>query len=397
MTRSGLPFLRTISMTIQPLTLIIADVNAAYRKVLSDVMVDFEDVRIVGTVGSGDMLLAHLKRKSVDLIILSMLSGSESGVDILGRILKRYPEIQVLMVSGSYTDDTDSAVKALEMGAIDVLPKPDANDTDSLREFRLRVVPILGLLKSRKTIRSFKLSDRPKAERQKAKDKTAVAVKGPSPAVEKQFPSILSKIEGIAIASSTGGPNALVEVIPSFPKDLGVPVFIVQHMPPHMTASLALSLDKKAALRVKEARQGEIVEPNNVYLAPGGKHMTIKMRKNAAANVPVRTVVLNDDPPVNSVRPAADVLFASLTEVFEGTILSIIMTGMGSDGLNGVRSMKQKRCICITQSEETCVVYGMPRAVDLQGLSDISLPLDHIAAEVVALLRGGLYPASGIK
>ncbi|HLO65401.1 MAG TPA: CheB methylesterase domain-containing protein, partial [Holophaga sp.] len=195
-----------------------------------------------------------------------------------------------------------------------------------------------------------------------------------------------SRFDVVAIGVSTGGPNALAEVIPHLPADLGVPVLVVQHMPPFFTASLAEHLAKASRLAVSEAIEGEPVLPNHVYIAPGGKHMTV--RRMGGAEGPA-IVGLNENPPENSCRPSVDVLFRSVAAQYEGNILGVVMTGMGSDGCEGVRAMKRRGCHVLTQSEDTCVVYGMPLAVDEAGLSDEQVPLPRLASRIAYLVSSG--------
>jgi two-component system chemotaxis response regulator CheB len=185
---------------------------------------------------------------------------------------------------------------------------------------------------------------------------------------------------------STGGPNALAEVIPLLPARLKVPVLLVQHMPPVFTASLADHLAKRSQVTVREAAEGEAIVPGTVYIAPGGRHMVVR---RSPAGVP--TVGLNDSPPENSCRPSVDVLFRSVAAHYEGNVLAVVMTGMGNDGREGVRALKRKGAHCITQSAETCVVYGMPLAVDEAGLSDERIPLPRLAERIVQL--AGTRPA----
>jgi two-component system chemotaxis response regulator CheB len=191
-----------------------------------------------------------------------------------------------------------------------------------------------------------------------------------------------SGFDVIAIGISTGGPNALSELIPALPKELGIPILIVQHMPPVFTASLANTLNKKSALHVKEAEDQEAILPDTVYIAPGGRHMTIK--KNAGNQ---SIIALTDDAPVNSCRPSVDVLFRSVPAAYGAKVLSIIMTGMGNDGLAGVRALKEIGCYSLTQSADTCVVYGMPRAVDEQGISDEQVALSNLPKRIMELIR----------
>ncbi|MBP1627983.1 MAG: hypothetical protein H6Q00_2458, partial [Holophagaceae bacterium] len=202
----------------------------------------------------------------------------------------------------------------------------------------------------------------------------------------------LGQIEVVGIGVSTGGPNALTEVIPHLPADFPVPVLVVQHMPPSFTASLADHLDRRSPLRVCEAREGERIEVGNVYIAPGGKHMVVRRHEIPGTNTFQRIIGLNENPPENSCRPSVDVLFRSLAAHYEGSVAAVIMTGMGNDGCEGVRTLKRRGCRCLTQSAETCVVYGMPMAVDEAGLSDEQVPLDLLAQRLVRLVRNGGTP-----
>jgi len=179
----------------------------------------------------------------------------------------------------------------------------------------------------------------------------------------------------ILIAVSTGGPRALETIIPALRPDISVPILIVQHMPPHFIETLAGRLNTKSGLRVKVAEDGEKISGGTVYLAPGGVHM----RLNAD-----NELYLDDSPPLNGVRPAADALFESIAEDFSGTrVLAVVLTGMGQDSLRGLLKLKDKtECYCLAQSEKTCVVYGMPRAVIEDGLADRILDLDEMAHEI---------------
>jgi two-component system chemotaxis response regulator CheB len=194
-----------------------------------------------------------------------------------------------------------------------------------------------------------------------------------------------SKAEIIAIGISTGGPNALAKVLPMIPGDIGVPILIVQHMPPMFTQSLAKSLAAKCAISVKEARQGEPILPNTALIAPGGKQMKIV----AGADGKTRVVKITDDPPENSCRPSVDYLFRSVAQHYMGRATGVIMTGMGSDGTRGLQQMKQNGAAIIAQDEATCVVFGMPKAAVETGLADAVLPLDQIADKIVKTVRVG--------
>lgn len=184
----------------------------------------------------------------------------------------------------------------------------------------------------------------------------------------------------VAIAVSTGGPAALMRVLPLLPAGLEAPVLVVQHIPPDFTQVLVTSLRDSCLLRVKEAQAGELLTPGTVYIAPGGIHMEVRP---AGDGSPGRgRVALNDGPPENSCKPAADVLLRSLPGVYGARVLAVVMTGMGSDGLKGVTDIKRAGGRCLTQARDDCTVYGMPRVVDEAGLSDFKVPLAHLAAAI---------------
>ena len=191
----------------------------------------------------------------------------------------------------------------------------------------------------------------------------------------------------VGIGVSTGGPNALAELIPRLPADFPVPILLVQHMPPLFTASLAETLDQKSKVTVREARDGETVAPGCVYIAPGGKHMVVRRLPDNKGGGSVVIIGLNENPLENSCQPSVDVLFRSLAAQYEGNMLAVVMTGMGNDGCDGVRAMKRRGCLCLTQSEASCIVYGMPLSVDEANLSDEQVPLDRLADRITYLVQ----------
>jgi two-component system chemotaxis response regulator CheB len=201
-----------------------------------------------------------------------------------------------------------------------------------------------------------------------------------APAGPRQAPDL------VLIGTSTGGPNALARIIPQLPAALPAPVLVVQHMPPLFTSSLAEQLARKSAVAVREARHGEPLAPGTVLLAPGGRHMTVAAAPDARGPRDWQ-VQINDDPPVNSCRPSVDVLFQSVAAQARAAVVSVIMTGMGADGLDGVARLKRRHGYVLAQDADSCVVYGMSRAVIEKGLADEVLPLDRIGARIVELLQ----------
>ena len=209
------------------------------------------------------------------------------------------------------------------------------------------------------------------------------AAPAPAPAA----PAVLSvsrrtgKSKAVAIGISTGGPNALTKMLPQLPR-LGVPIFIVQHMPPLFTKSLAESLDAKCQYAVREAENNEIVRPDVIYIAPGGKHMRV-----ATGAGGTKIVQVTDDPPENNCKPAVDYMFRSVAREYGALSTGVIMTGMGGDGTLGLKVLKSFGAVTIGQDEESCVVYGMPKMAVEAGVVDVVAPLQMIASEIIRTVR----------
>lgn len=351
-----------------PIKALIVDDTVTYRKILSDILSEMPDLEIVGTAPNGVIALRKIALQPVDIVLLDLFMPEMDGIETLKHIRKDYPKTKVVMVSSGNPTDIKDTISALELGAIDFIQKPSqANqqaNVDILKKEISRVLHIFPLKMDTKVLSGA----------------TPQPVKPAGPSLFKTLKP--AHVDILAVGVSTGGPEALHKFIPFLPEYLSVPVLLVQHMPPFFTQSLAESLAKKSKVKVVEAKEGEIIVKGTVYIAPGGRHMTV-MTKDSK-----NMIALNDGPPENSCRPSVDVLFRSVASVYsQGTVLSLIMTGMGADGLNGVRTLKRKNCFSITQSESTCVVYGMPRAVDEAGLSDLSVPLPELAEQVSKLIH----------
>jgi two-component system chemotaxis response regulator CheB len=361
-------------MTSTPVKILIVDDTVTYRSILSRVVEGIPGVEVMGTAVNGKIALAKLCQNPADLVLLDIEMPEMDGLEVLKVIRSQYPKIDVVMISGMSKSSANITIRALEAGAIDFIPKPEGHNLhDSEQVLKQKLLPIIKLWMTRKELNKTTPQSTPNLH----PTPQAIANSGLFPQ-----PKIFPKLGVVAIGVSTGGPVALQEVIPKLPADLGVPVLIVQHMPPLFTSSLAESLTKKSKLPVKEAEDGELVKPNIVYIAPGGRHMLVRQSGNAIR------IVLNDQPPENSCRPSVDVLFRSVASVYQSNMLAVIMTGMGSDGLQGVRAMKRSgTCFCLSQNEQSCVVYGMPRAVDEAGLSDERTELSNLAERIMSLVK----------
>ena len=350
-----------------PIKALIVDDTVTYRKILSDILSGIPEIEVIGTAPNGVIALKKIALQPVDIVFLDLFMPEMDGIETLKNIRKDFVKTKAVMVSSGNPSDVRSTISALELGAIDFIQKPALSNQQANIDFlKKEITRVLNLFPFRR----------------EAKPVPSAAFQPVKPVMPVSKTLKPAHVDVFVIGVSTGGPEALHKFIPFLPASLSVPVLLVQHMPPVFTSSLADSLSKKSKVKVVEAKEGDIVEKGTVYIAPGGRHMTVMSRD-------LRNVIaLNDGPPENSCRPSVDVLFRSVASVYsQGSILSLIMTGMGSDGLNGVRALKRKNCYSITQSESTCVVYGMPRAVDEAGLSDLSVPLPELAEQVSKLIH----------
>ena len=359
----------------EPLKIFIVDDSSLFRRILSLSVQGLPMPTVVETAPSGPIALKKFPAFNPDIMLLDIEMPEMNGVELLKEILKTHPRIKFILISGTTSRSADITIEGLTSGASDFIEKP----THSTIEENT------SELKNRLTDLFIQLSGKIRA-RGALGSSTALAAAAAKPALTRKPPSILpNRVRMVGIGISTGGPNALEKVLPAIPENFPVPIVIVQHMPPLFTASLAQSLDKRAKLKVCEAKDGQEMLPGNVYIAPGGIHTTV--HQQTLLGTPKLVIRLNDGPPVNSCKPAVDVLFHSLARVTGPNTLALVMTGMGQDGLDGVAEIKKQLGYCLTQSEETCVVYGMPAAVDHANLSDERVPLEKIANRIQEIVN----------
>jgi two-component system chemotaxis response regulator CheB len=371
-------------MDDQKIRVFAVDDTVVYRRILADVVEGLEEAELVGTAPNGRLALARLEQMPVDLVLLDVEMPEMDGMATLRQIRRRFPAVSVVMVSGANLSSAEITMRCLEQGALDFLHKPDGADPGANREaLRARLRPLLRHVRTRASLRRD-----PAPAPARLPVRTPIPPPPvPTPPAPARMAETPSRFDVVAIGISTGGPTALQDVIPRLPADFPVPILLVQHMPPAFTASLAEHLDQRSKLTVREARDGEPLRPGRVFIAPGGRHMVVRRLPDPDGGPGELIVGLNDNPPENSCRPSVDVLFRSLAAQFDGNLLAVVMTGMGSDGCEGVRAMKRRGCLCLTQTEDTCVVYGMPMAVDEAGLSDQQVSLGRIADRIVQLVR----------
>ncbi len=359
------------------LKVLVVDDTVVYRKIVSDVLAEFPNVEVVGTAHTGKAALMKIKSLQPDLLTLDIEMPEMNGLQVLEALQKNAPDIGAVMLSTLTREGGTMTMRALDLGAFDFIPKPQSG---TMAENKLAVKNALGpILKAFQRSRDIrKLLTRNESTGQPMAGVKRLAPTAPRPIAGKRtgYSSI------VAIGISTGGPNALALMLPMLPDNIGVPVVVVQHMPPMFTQSLAASLDNKCKLTVREASDGEPLEANVVYIAPGGKQMKIV----AGADGKKRVVKITDDPPENSCKPSVDYLFRSVADHYIGRSTGVIMTGMGSDGTLGLEHMKKNGAVSIAQDETSCVVYGMPKEAIQSGHVDVVAPLNRIAKEILKTL-----------
>lgn len=370
-------------MTTEPIRALVVDDTSLYRKLLSDVLHQIEGIEVIGTANNGTIALAKVAQTHPDVLTLDVEMPGMDGLETLRRLRDVAPQVGVIMVSAHTTHGAKVTMEALDLGALDFITKPEGkNPAQNIADLRRQLYPLLSTFRTRKQVKSLLRSPNSPVSRRPAAGPEAGS---PLPLpIEQAIPQRLpgapasGRIEIVAIGISTGGPQALAQLIPKLPGHLGVPIVVVQHMPPMFTAALAESLDRKSALTVVEGQHEQILAPNTVYIAPGGKQMKI-VRQGAQQH---SCLLITDDPPENHCKPSVDYLFRSIAQGYGNRALGVIMTGMGADGTLGLRLMKRQGATVLAQDETSCVVFGMPMEAIKAGVVDAIIPLDQLATAV---------------
>jgi len=353
---------------------LVVDDSAFMRKAISMMLESDPDIKVVGMGHDGAEGVELVKKLKPDIVTLDIEMPRMDGLTALKHIMAESPTL-VMMVSSLTTDGASATLDALQLGAVDFIPK-------QLSFVALDIVKIKDeLLKKIKHI----ASNRQKLLRQyRSQTKTIF-----TSSIDKKDrykpppPSLLTctgrrEMNIVAIGASTGGPPALQAIIPRLPKNLPVPVMIVQHMPSTFTKSLADRLNSLSQISVKEAENGEQLDAGTVYIAPGSQHMTVSRSSSSYR------VALSDEPSDTLHKPAVDVMMYSVANVYTSKALGVILTGMGHDGLEGLKALKLRGGKVLAQNEESCVVYGMPRSVVENNLADKVVHIDKMANEIMA-------------
>jgi two-component system, chemotaxis family, protein-glutamate methylesterase/glutaminase len=347
---------------MKKIRVLVVDDSVVIRRLLTDILSQDPEIELAGTASNGRLALAKLSQLNPDLVTLDIEMPEMDGLETLPALRKIYPKLPVIMFSTLTSRGATSTLDALALGATDYVTKP-ANVGSVSAGMQCVKDQLLPKIKA--------LCPFNKPVMLTAPIRPVVRAAGALP-----VPRVPKSYGVLAIGSSTGGPQALTSVLKQLPGTLPVPVVIVQHMPPVFTKHLADRLNQESDLTVIEARGGETLQPRCVYIAPGDCHLELRRE-----GIAVKTVITHG-PPENSCRPAVDVLFRSVANVYGASSLAVILTGMGQDGLRGAEEIARTGGTIFAQDEASSVVWGMPRAVAEAGLANKILPLSSIALEI---------------
>jgi len=396
----------------QPLRVMIVDDSSVVRGLLTRLLETQPDVEVASSVSDGQMAINALRRTPVDVVILDIEMPRMDGLTALPLLLEAKPGVQIIVASTLTEKNAEISLKALERGAADYLTKPtSAHGLGSMEAFNRQLVEKVIALgyanrdadrpagkpsapprriapspdykpSSRPSSRQYRPSVRPGRPKVRVIERSTKEMDDARIFTKAEPKEIVLRAAGktrpeiITIGSSTGGPQALFQVLRDIGANPGVPILITQHMPPTFTKILAEHASRASGLPCKEAEDGEPLERGRVYIAPGDYHMLLKVRND-------RTVIaINQDPPVNFCRPAVDPMLRSVVELYGSRILNVILTGMGSDGMLGSQAIVDAGGTVIAQDELTSIVWGMPGAVATRGLCSAVLPIDQIGGHV---------------
>lgn len=344
---------------------LVVDDAVVVRRMVTDVLSSDPEIEVVGGAANGRIALAKITQVNPDLITLDIEMPEMDGLTTLAEIRKLYPFLPVIMFSTLTERGAGATLDALSLGASDYVTKPANVGSVAVAMQRIKdeLIPKIKTFCGRPAAQEF--SPAPRARRPASAPLRAARITSPP------------RLEVVAIGVSTGGPNALADLLPGLPTGFPLPVVITQHMPPLFTKLLADRLASRCPLQVAEAVPGALVRPGDAWIAPGDYHMVFE---RSEAGVRLKT---HQAPPENSCRPAVDVMLRSAVEAWGGGVLAVILTGMGKDGLRGCELVKEAGGQVLAQDEPSSVVWGMPGFVAQAGLADRVLPLKLIAEEIV--------------
>ncbi|MBN2342516.1 MAG: chemotaxis-specific protein-glutamate methyltransferase CheB [Deltaproteobacteria bacterium] len=357
---------------------LVVDDTSLYRKILNDVLSTFPEVTEIQTAPNGSVALRKAMAFRPDAITLDYEMPDMNGLEVLHKLQKLGIKSEYIMISAHTPQGAAIAIDAMDLGAIDAIAKPEGRNIEqNIQSLKSQLIPIMAAVKTRLTINGAKFQAQSAPQKQQLQQLQNYA-KIHTVAGKSKRPKI------IAIGASTGGPKALTTVLTQLPQSLDVPVVITIHMPRAFTGQLADTLNKKCEVNVVEAQNGMKLEKGVVHIAPGGE----QMRVAPGSIVGTHIIELTDDPPEHNCKPSVDYLFRSVAKEYGAAAIGVILTGMGYDGVAGMKLMKLQGASTIAQNEETCVVFGMPAKAIEDGIVDHIMPIDTLHTKILKVMNG---------
>ncbi len=343
---------------MKKIKVLVVDDSSVIRKVISEILAKDPEIEVVGMAKDGKEAIEKAEELLPDVVTLDIEMPVMDGLSALKILRQKVPRSKVIMFSSLTQEGAKATIEALSLGAYDFVPKPSTRSfLESIKKIELDLLPKIKSIVPLKEIKPIL----------KPRDSFLEVKKG-------SF-----KVCGVGV--STGGPQTLMEIFSKLPKGFPVPILVVQHMPPIFTRYLAERLNSISPLEVKEAEQGELVKDGVVYIAPGDYHMEVKKEGTRVR------IFLHQGPLRNHCRPAVDELFESLAEIYNGYVLALILTGMGYDGKEGAKKIKEKGGVILAQDAQSSVVFGMPRVIIEAGLADEVLNISEIPQRLIEIFK----------
>ncbi len=367
-----------LSNIVGQINVMIVDDSAVIRGLLSGILKEEKNINIVYTASNGDMAVSYLKKhpENIDVVTLDIQMPEKDGLSALPELLEASPDIKVIMVSTLSHEGAKETVQALAKGAADYIAKPaNHRQENAINIFAGELIEKINALGK------AQLKNRNVTQAVTANNKDS----GGTPQITlRPLPLVMNKPEALVIGSSTGGPQALLEVFKHFSgREIQVPIFITQHMPAEFTGLLAKQINASSGVVTKEGENGEKVQAGVAYIAPGDFHMLVEEKEGA------KYIKLDKGQAENYCRPAVDPMLRSIVSAYGGKkTLMMMLTGMGSDGLASAKILVDEGGVVIAQDKQTSVVWGMPGAVAMAGLCAHVLPLHNIADKFIELSKG---------
>ena len=362
-----------------PFKVLVVDDSSFYRRRVREILNQDPNLEVIGEASNGRAAVDQMHKLQPDVITMDVEMPVMDGISAVRQIMKRKPT-PILMFSSITQDGAEATISALEAGALDFLPKNFEDIAKDRRQacnmLRAKVKCIAGKRMSGRTA-VLKSPGRTTATQKFIKSSSLLSTPAPTRTVRRNY-------KLMAIGSSTGGPVALQNILSQLAANFPLPILLVQHMPGTFTSAFAQRLNGMCKIGVSEGKDGDVLRPGHAYLAPGGKQMLVE-GNSSMARLRIIDCIAGED---HTYKPSVDLTFQSLSKIFHGDVLGIILTGMGADGRDGCKLLKSKGATIWAQDKASSVVYGMPQAVASAGISEKSLALDLIASEIITATRG---------